>query len=761
MSSPAGETYLDALFEASPIGMAVFDSSLRYVRINRALAEMNGVAAAEHIGRTMREVIPELAPTADPILRRALTSSEGIHRIPVSGETRAQPGVERHWIASWLPIEVRGERGVAFFVEERTEQVAAERALRASELRFRGMSEAAPLGIFLTDVDGNVVYSNPAAQRMLGRSAEELQGDGWTRVVHVDDQEALFRRVEEGRASGGTFMFDVRATRADGTLVWGEIVSQVLFDGERPVGRVSLMTDVTERRRMLMALHESEDLFRELSENVDAVFYIARPESSQVDFVSRGFETIWGRSPDELRRNPRIWLDAIHPDDRSRVVEAFERDRTTFRAEYRVVRPDGAMRWISDRSFPVRNAAGEVVRIAGVATDETTRHTLEAQLLQSQRMESIGRLAGGVAHDFNNLLTVILSHAAFARQDPLHADEDLTAVTRAGARAAELTRQLLAFARRQVIEPRVVDLNALTTQTDRMLRRLIGEHVELVTELEPELWPVKVDPAQMEQVLVNLAVNARDALPGGGTVTIETAKVTLDEGYAATHADVAPGDYVMLAVSDNGSGIDPALLPMIFEPFFTTKPSGMGTGLGLATCYGIVRQAGGHIWAYSEPGQGATFKVYLPRAHGVPGEAAPAATMGQVRGDETVLLVEDDASVRAIAARALRAHGFTVLEAGDGVQALEVARGYGGEIHVVVTDVVMPRMGGKELAARLAEERPRTRVLFASGYTRNAIVHQGVLEVGRNFLQKPYVPATLAQKVREVLDAPEAEGSGA
>ena len=203
MSSPAGETYLDALFEASPIGMAVFDSSLRYVRINRALAEMNGVAAAEHIGRTMREVIPELAPTADPILRRALTSSEGIHRIPVSGETRAQPGVERHWIASWLPIEVRGERGVAFFVEERTEQVAAERALRASELRFRGMSEAAPLGIFLTDVDGNVVYSNPAAQRMLGRSAEELQGDGWTRVVHVDDQEALFRRGEEGGEGWG------------------------------------------------------------------------------------------------------------------------------------------------------------------------------------------------------------------------------------------------------------------------------------------------------------------------------------------------------------------------------------------------------------------------------------------------------------------------------------------------------------------------------------------------------------------------------
>lgn len=760
MSLSAGKTYLDALFDASPIGMAVFDSSLRYVRVNQALAELNGVSAAGHLGRTPGEVIPELASTVEPILRRVLLSREGIHRVPVTGETRAQPGVTRHWVASWLPIDVGGERGVAFFAEERTDHVAAERALRASELRFREISEAAPLGIFLTDADGTLVYSNPAAQRILGRTAAELLGSGWRGLVHPEQRDALFQSVEEGRALGGTFEVHAMAMRPDGTEVWTEVVSQPLHDGDRQVGRVSLMTDVTERRRMLMALHESEALFRELSENVDAVFYIASPQSSQVDYVSRGFEAIWGRSPEEVRRNPRIWLEAIHPDDRARVVEAFERDRATFRAEYRVVRPDGAVRWISDRSFPVRNAAGELVRIAGVATDETARHSLEAQLLQAQRMESIGRLAGGVAHDFNNLLTVILSHAAFARQDPLNAEEDLMAVTRAGARAAELTRQLLAFARRQVIEPRVVDLNALTTQIERMLRRLIGEHVQLSTMLEPGLWPVKVDPAQMEQVLVNLAVNARDALPDGGKVMIETANVQLDDGYAATHADVIPGEYVMLAVSDNGVGIDPALLPMIFEPFFTTKPSGMGTGLGLATCYGIVHQAGGHIWAYSEPGKGATFKAYLPRAHGVPGEGASTTAMGQVRGDETVLLVEDDAAVRAIAARALRAHGFTVLEAGDGVEGLEVSRGHAGEIHVVVTDVVMPRMGGKELAVRLAEERPGTRVLFASGYTRNAIVHHGELEAGRHFLQKPYLPATLAQKVRELLDAPEAERPG-
>jgi CheY-like chemotaxis protein len=254
-----------------------------------------------------------------------------------------------------------------------------------------------------------------------------------------------------------------------------------------------------------------------------------------------------------------------------------------------------------------------------------------------------------------------------------------------------------------------------------MLRRLIGEHVQLETVLEPQLWPVRVDPAQMEQVLLNLAVNARDAMPNGGTLTLETANVVLDAGYVASHADVQPGEYVMLAVSDNGEGIDPALLPMIFEPFFTTKPKG-GTGLGLATCYGIIRQAGGHIWAYSEPGHGATFKRYLPRVLGALSDVASGGPGKPVRGNETVLLVEDDVSVRAIAVRALRAQGFVVLEAGDGIEALEVARQHSGDIHILVTDVVMPRLGGKELAERLVAERPQIKVLFASGYTRNAIV---------------------------------------
>lgn len=878
MTTPDLASYVDALVEMSPVGMAVFDAELRFVRVNRILADINGVVAEAHIGRRLRDVLPELAPVVEPLMARVLATGVAERGIPVHGATPRRPGIEREWRVSYVPLSVQGTMALATYVEERTEQAVVERALRAqehefraiadalpiglilrdpsgtivygnpayarivgirveaavgggwkttihpddlvrvtegvqraatsgepfvsehrhlfadgrqvwvstrtfpvilggtlqrmvtlledittrradaealraSEERFRTICEVAPLGIFLVDAEARVAYSNPAAERILGRTTAEIAGKGWGDAIHPNDRAEVERTIAAaGRGPGGGFSLSVRLVHPDGTVIWTETQSRNVYDGDQYLGRVSLVSDVTERRRMLQAVYESEALFRELSENVDAVFYLARPDASGVDFVSRGFEKVWGRTIEELQANPFLWMAVIHPDDREAVASSFERDRAHFQAEYRVMRPDGTLRWISDRSFPVRDAEGRIIRIAGVATDETERRTLEAQLLQSQRLESIGRLAGGVAHDFNNLLTVIMSHAAFARQDAENADEDLVSIERAGRRAAELTAQLLAFARRQVIEPRVVDLNALTGQIDRMLQRLIGASISLQTQLQPSLWSVKVDPAQMEQVLVNLAVNARDAMPNGGTLTIETANVTLGPGYAGMHADVSPGAYVMVAVSDSGEGIDPAFLPMIFEPFFTTKLEGAGTGLGLATCYGIVKQAGGHIWAYSEPGRGATFKVYLPRVEGVAPEMTPAEPIDAAGGNETVLLVEDDADVRAIGVRTLHAHGFQVLEAVDGIDALIVARGYHGVIHVLVTDVVMPRMGGKELAERLSAERPEMRVLFASGYTRNAIVHQGVLEKGTSFLQKPYVPATLVAKVREVLD---------
>jgi two-component system, cell cycle sensor histidine kinase and response regulator CckA len=380
----------------------------------------------------------------------------------------------------------------------------------------------------------------------------------------------------------------------------------------------------------------------------------------------------------------------------------------------------------------------------------------EEQLRQWQRVEAIGRLAGGVAHDFNNLLMTILGCSElllreFDPKDPRR--EEVEEIRRAAQRATSLTHQLLAFGRRQVLQPRVLDLNEIVENMDRMLRRMIGEDIQFLTILAPGLWPVKVDPGQIEQVIMNLVVNARDAMPQGGRLTVETSNIKLDEEYARRHIAVKPGAFVMLAVTDTGCGMNAETRSHLFEPFFTTKEKGKGTGLGLSTVYGIIKQSGGNIWAYSEVGKGSTFKVYLPRAEEAvkvykPKEIAPEAA----RGTETILLVEDEEAVRTMISRVLQGSGYKVLEACQGREAIEVCRKHQGPIHLMVTDVIMPQMSGRELAERLARVRPETKVLFMSGYPDNAIVHHGVLDPGTAFLQKPFTLAALENKVREVLE---------
>ena len=429
---------------------------------------------------------------------------------------------------------------------------------------------------------------------------------------------------------------------------------------------------------------------------------------------------------------------------------------------FRHRRKDGTLIDVDIESQPI-TLAGVPARLV-LARDTTERRQLEDQLRQAQKMEAVGQLAGGIAHDFNNLLTAILG----STQLLLHATppedgrrEDVEEIKNAGLRAAELTRQLLAFSRRQVLAPKVLDMNAVVSQMDKMLRRLIVEDVELVTQLAGDLGPVSADPGQLEQVLLNLAVNARDAMPRGGRLTIETANVFLTEEYSERHHRLPPGQYVLLAVSDTGVGMDEATQKHLFEPFFTTKEVGKGTGLGLATVYGIVKQSGGYIWVYSEPGHGTTVKVYLPRVSGA-AEPLPvaAATPELRRGSETVLLVEDAPPVRSLARKSLESYGYTVLEAADGPAALELSAGHARGIDILVTDVVMPGMSGRELAERLAPARPAMRVLYTSGYTDDAMVRQGVLRAGVAFLQKPFIPETLARKVREVLDREQGEGRG-
>ncbi len=420
-------------------------------------------------------------------------------------------------------------------------------------------------------------------------------------------------------------------------------------------------------------------------------------------------------------------------------------------------RRDTGQRWaFSFGGEPVRDASGAQVFALVVTRDITDQRRAEEQFRQAQKLESIGRLAGGVAHDFNNLLVGILGYAEFLAKGIQAGNpslDDLAEIQKAGERARDLTRQLLTVARRQMTEPRPVDPNGVLRESEKLLRRVMGEDVDMRLRLEPGVGTVFADPSQLQQVVMNLAVNARDAMPRGGRLTIETSSVLLDARYAERHAEVEPGPYVMIAVSDSGEGMSPEIQSHLFEPFFTTKPAGRGTGLGLASVHGIVKQAGGHLWVYSEPGKGTTFKVYLPLR---PEEAAhaPAPAPRPTRGGhECVLVVEDDASARALAVRALQGAGYRVLAASNGREALEQVAASSRPPDLVVTDVVMPGMSGREIADALAQQRPAVGVLFVSGYTQDTIVHHGVLDSAINFLSKPYTPSALLARVREVLDA--------
>ena len=431
--------------------------------------------------------------------------------------------------------------------------------------------------------------------------------------------------------------------------------------------------------------------------------------------------------------------------------------RDHFFLEKRYVRQDGTAAWARLSVSAVRDAAGALVHTVSMIEDVSERKQLEEQLAHAQKLEALGQLAGGVAHDFNNLLAAMMGYTqllqrSMAAEDPRHAD--LVEIRRAGERAAALSRQLLAFARRQVIDPRVLDVNEVLRATEAMLRRLVGPDITVVLDLAPALAAVRVDPGQLEQVVLNLAVNAHDAMPQGGTLTIATKAVTLDEAYGRLHPDATPGPYVLIAVRDTGVGMSPDVRARIFEPFFTTKEPGKGTGLGLAMCYGIIKQAGGSIWVQSEPGRGATFQVYLPARSETPARvAAPAAEPPLPPGTETVLVVEDEPTVRSVTVRMLKTAGYTVLQAGDGPEALDAARRHAGTIHALVTDVMMPRMPGTQLATLLKAERPALRTLFVSGYTEDAGVRPEQLGRGMGYLAKPFTAEALAQRLREVLDA--------
>jgi PAS domain S-box-containing protein len=499
-------------------------------------------------------------------------------------------------------------------------------------------------------------------------------------------------------------------------------------------------------------------MFRQLAEHTHEVFWIFDTVASQLLYVSPAYETVWGRTRESLYAQPRSWLDAVHPEDHDKAARLLEVEssRDDLESEYRIVRPDASVRTIWSRAFAVRDETGQTYRTVGAAEDVTERKRLERQLHAVQRMEAIGLLAGGIAHDFNNLMSVILGRGelllelAGQRSDVRRSVEE---ILKAGKRAAALTRQLLAFSRHQVEEPAVLDLNAIVSETGNLLQRLIGNHIEIVLKLYPELGRIKGDQSQIEQALMNLAVNARDAMPQGGRLTLETANVELGPHDSRHRLILAAGSYVTLSVSDTGVGMDAETQAHIFEPFFTTKAPGAGTGLGLATVYGIVKQSNGQIWVYSEPGQGAMFKIYLPRLGPSAEAPEPAGVAYAASGSrETVLLLEDEDGLRDVTREFLASCGYTVLEARHGEEALDLARRHAGPLHLLLTDVVLPQMTGQEAAERLRAIRPETRVLYMSGYTAATMADRAVFGPGREFLPKPFSKTQLVHKVREVLE---------
>jgi PAS domain S-box-containing protein len=498
--------------------------------------------------------------------------------------------------------------------------------------------------------------------------------------------------------------------------------------------------------------------YSDLVEGLDAVLWEWDAETERLLFVSGRIEALLGYPAEHWMDNRAVWSRHLHPEDRDQtiaLVRAAQAEGRDYSVEYRFAAADGRVLWLRDQVQMVRESgrAGRVFR--GLTVDVTERKTLEAQLWQAQKMEAVGKLAGGVAHDFNNLLTIIAGRADLVLEQlpPGHAlRRDVELVLKTAERAAALVAQLLAFSRKQILQPQVLDLNQVVAAMGSMLQRLIGEDVELVMAAGPDLGRVRADRSQLEQVIVNLAVNARDAMPRGGRLIIETANVDLDDTYVRRHPGGHPGPHVMLAVSDTGIGMDGATQARIFDPFFTTKEQGKGTGLGLATVYGIVKQSSGNIWVYSEPGRGSTFKIYLPL---LDEQAAPTPRVARdlpARGSETILLVEDEEDVRGLARDACLRYGYNVLEARTPEQALTIGRSHRGPLQLLVTDVVMPGLSGRELATQLLRLRPDLRVLFISGYTDDAVVRSRALPMPSAFLQKPFSPAALARKVREVLD---------
>ncbi len=661
----------------------------------------------------------------------------------------------------FLPQIVKGLLGLVLIFDiytlyQQLQIHGIRRNLVQREELFRLISENAADLIAVVDVHGNRIYNSLSYERVLGYSAEELRNSSSFEQVHPEDRERVKAGAEEARRTGVGLPMEYRFRHKDGTWRVLESTASVIRNSRgEPEKLVIVNRDVTERKRAAEALQRSETGFRSVVG--DAPYGIFKANlTGKLLMVNPALEKMLGyKSQDELLEVNLASGIYRHPAEHQKINELFLRDQHFKDVEVEWKRKDSAFITVRCSGGPIKDEIGTDMEV--FAEDVTERRVLERQLRMAQKMEAVGRLSGGIAHDFNNLLGVIIGYIQVMKRNLVPGQpsyEYAEEIEKAGQRAVSLTRQLLAFSRQQVLEPVILNLNTRVSDMEKMLPRLIGEDIQLNLILDPVIGQVKADPGQIEQVVMNLVVNARDAMPDGGNLTILTANAELDAAFAREHPGSVEGQYVMLAVTDTGTGMDPETQTQIFEPFFTTKGRDKGTGLGLATVYGVVKQSNGYITVNSEIGKGASFKIYLPRID------QPVATKSEsiqvpltMRGSETILLVEDAAPLRLLAQLFLKENGYQVLTAADGADAQQIAAQNRGPIHLLLTDVVMPGINGRVLAERLASRHPAMKVLYMSGYTDSFIAGHGVLEEGIHLLHKPFSEEVLMRKIRELLDA--------
>jgi two-component system cell cycle sensor histidine kinase/response regulator CckA len=742
---------LAAIVESSDDAIIGKDLNSIIASWNMGAAKLFGYTADEMVGTSIMRLIPADRQDEEGQILEKIQRGEGVKSFETLRQTRDGRLIDVSITASPIKDATGTVTGVSKVARDITERKDAEEAQRASEARYRTLFEYAPDGIVIADRESCYIDANASMCRMLGYSRDELIGRHASDIVAQAEVQHIGPALRVITAASD-YHREWQFRRKDGSAFAADVIATVMPGGNL----VGMVRDVTERNQAIEALRTAEERMRFALQSADVGIWDMDYTTGVLQW-SEILEAQHGLQPGTFGGTFEAFVERIHPDDRELVLETVGKAMkagTDFSVHHRTVWPDGTVRWLSGAGRIHLGEHREPVRGVGISLDVTERRTLEEQFQQAQKMEAIGRLAGGVAHDFNNLLTVILGYCELLLAD-LDPDDlrqaDIAEIQTAGARGAGLTRQLLAFSRKEIIEPMRLDLNVVVADMRAMLGRLIGEDVKVVVNLRPELAPVIADRGQVEQIVMNLAVNARDAMPKGGTLTIETANVDLDEPYARTHLEVTAGPYVALTVTDTGTGMTPDVQARLFEPFFTTKALGKGTGLGLATVHGIVMRSGGSVTVDSEVGKGTSFKVYFPPADAT-AMAVEAPPVARPRAEaQTVLVVEDADGLRELTKRLLERQGYTVLVAANADEALRVFEG-NASIDVLLTDVVMPGGSGPELTRRLVERRPALKVIFMSGYTEDAIVHHGVLNPGIAFLHKPFTSETLGRKIREVLD---------